>query len=344
MKKTNVYIVIYLYTYYIMYTSVLHHLSGEPILLGEGAFGKVELVKNEAGEPFARKICTRKKYISNTIHEANVMQKLKGCNTIVQLIDTVPNENDQGVDLILERCDGTLLDLVEESGGLSEDIVCDVARDVANGIAFMRSKGFSHCDLKMENILYKHVEDSISGYRFLIADFGNAEEGDSLSHYYRIQTNHYRCSENLLQELDIRTCDIPSLACILYESITGEYLINRTDDEEYEPDQLEDMMNIIGLELLSSYSFTCKEKKSMEPYLKNASIKGSISLPDSILEKSYETLGYTKRKEMTDLIKRLLLPYPTKRLKADQVQYHPAIKLDLKTEKNSKHCKRKLKF
>lgn len=316
-----------------MYTYVLN-ITNSPTILGEGAFGKVELVKNEFGEMFAKKTCTQQKYMAQTIIEARVMQELKGCDTIVQLIDTIPNKDD-GVDFILELCDGTLLDLLDEyCGGLDEDIVCDVARDVANGIAFMRSKGFSHCDLKMENILYKRVTDSISGYRFLIADFGNAEEGDSLSTFYRIQTNHYRCSENLLQELDIRTCDMPSLACILYESITGEYLINQVDEEEYESDQLVDMIHIIGLETLSSYKI--EGKTNMDPYLENAPNKGSISLPNSILEKSYEILGYTKRKEMTDLIKKLLLPFPTKRLKADQVKYHPVIKqIDL-VEKETK--------
>ena len=331
-----------------IYTSVLKS-TGEPILLGEGAFGKVELVKNESGETFAQKTCTRKKYVANTLREGSIMEKLKGCNNIVQLIDTVPNKKyKDGIDLILERCDGTLLDLLEDSDGdgLQEAIVCDVARDVANGIAFMRSKGFSHCDLKLENILYKCVPESKSGYRFLIADFGNTEEGDSLSHFYRIQTNHYRCSENLLKKLDIRTCDMPSLACILYELITAKYLINRTDDEEYEQDQLDDMMDIIGLETLESYSFTCKEKKSMEPYFENASVKGSISEPNSLLEKAYETLGYTKRKEMTDLIKRLLLPFPEKRLKAEQVQYHPAIEeYDfVEKETTAKKSKRKLNF
>jgi dual specificity protein kinase YAK1 len=208
-------------------------------LLGEGAFGQVILVEDDQGEKFAMKKCTLSKHDYNTHREAEIMRLLQGCENIVQLVKTIPNEDKDryGVHLIIELCDGDLLSLIQKSGyeGLQEDVVKDLAQDMIKAIRFMRLRDVSHCDLKPENILFKIDLTRKSGYRFLIADFGNSERGDNIIEFYRIQTNHYRCGENLREQImfeigddcktDISSCDYGSLACILCEAITGEYLI-----------------------------------------------------------------------------------------------------------------------
>ncbi len=219
--------------------SIPRHLSWdveiykEVSVLGSGAFGVVSLVEHINGKLFARKQATS--HFSYTHIEAEMMELVKGHDNIVQLIDVIPRN--EGVDLIIELCDGNLLELLQERDGLEIEIVKDLALDVGRAIQFMRSKNLSHCDIKPENILYKKDQSKKSGFRFLVADFGNATIGDFID--YRIQTCHYRCSENLLASMSgnkslnqITSCDYYSLGCILFEAITTQYLFSDTEDEE----------------------------------------------------------------------------------------------------------------
>ena len=109
--------------------------------------------------------------------------------------------------------------------GLTEPVLLDLVQDLVNGLTFMQSKNVTHCDLKPENVLYVLDNTRQSGYRFIIADFGGAEEIAVVNR--RIQTNHYRCPENLLNKKnDIRACDFFSMGCIIYTAITGIFLYN----------------------------------------------------------------------------------------------------------------------
>ena len=296
----------------------------QPVILGEGAFGKVTMIQDMYGDMYALKTCTYVKYLSYSNKEAEDMKKLVGCPQLVQLMDTIPNED--GVDLVLELCTGSLLDLLYKSGlGLKQDVVLDMIRDVSTGLEFMRSKGMSHCDLKLENILYKLDDSSVSGYRFLICDFGNVDYGDNMPSFHRIQTNHYRSGENLLHSSDISSCDMASLACIIYEVITDKYLVDIDDDDEL--GQLEVQLRAIGFDVLLENDFDmCHPVNQMATQLyfdERIEQKGDIDYPDSDLKKSMMALGYTKGDEITKLIQWMLLPIPEKRLKAEQVKEHP---------------------
>jgi serine/threonine protein kinase len=306
------------------YTPVLK--NDQPVVLGEGAFGKVTLVQDPSGTQYAYKTCTYLKYMYNTFMEAAFMKKLQGCPEIVQLVEAVPNGT--GMDLVLELCDGTLLDLLDESmgDGLSEDIVLDMIDDVSKGLAFMRTKKLSHCDLKMENIMYKYAgtNHSKSGYRFLIGDFGNVQEGDKLSFFHRIQTNHYRSGENLMKQRDISTCDMASLACIIYECITTQYLVEGSDSDE--PAQLEMQMDAIGFDLMKEWSLDHSEQAFLvaDELYRSGRIRaeGCIERRESILTECYELYGYKRGKQMTHLIQRMLFPIPMLRIYPDEVGDH----------------------
>jgi serine/threonine protein kinase len=311
-----------------MYRTVMK--NGSPVVLGSGSYGTVVIVKDRMGSMYARKICSQE-FETDTVEEIEIMRKLVGCENVVQLVDTIPNhENHEEFDMIMELCEGSLHSLIGKTGGLEEIVVKDLARDVSAGLAFMRSKGISHCDLKPENILYKRAPNSASGYRFLLADFGMSYQGDDLPYYQRIQTSPYRCIENLLQETTIRSCDMPSLGCILYEAITGERLINCFDQDENEISELSQIraqLNVIGLNKLDMYPR--KLPRTVHDLISSErdqfSLRGTISRPDSALHQAFERLHYVKRDEIIDLIKGLLLPIPTMRIQADQVESHPAM-------------------
>jgi len=299
----------------------------EICVLGEGAFGKVLLVEDISGKRFARKECTDKKNDYNTQHEAEMMRLLQGCENIVQLIETIPNR--EGVDLIMELCDGTLLDLIHESryDGLGEIITKDLAQDMIRAIQFMRERDISHCDLKPENILYKRDQSRHGGYRFLVGDFGNSDQGDVFPYFFRIQTNHYRCAENLIsslkkEETDISSCDYGSLGCILCEAITGEYLVEGEEGEEN--DQLLQILTFIGMTKLQKIKNLVFEKEDSiyhDVYEQNRMIKVSRN-------EKYDHFQYVFDKICTfenyhiwlDFIRELLLPFPNLRLKGKNAE------------------------
>jgi serine/threonine protein kinase len=312
------------------YTQVIK--NDIPVVLGKGTFGKVYLVEDESGNKFAYKECNYYKYLNLTLYEAEVMKELLGCPQIVQLVDSVPVQYGKGCNLVLELCDGTLLDLLADSDGkgLSESVVLDMIRDVSTGLAFMRSKCISHCDLKMENILYKMDECSKSGYRFLIGDFGNAEFGDTMKSFHRIQSHHYRSGENLMKSLNISSCDMASLACIIYESITDRYLVNNSDQEEEA--QLETHLNAIGFDLIFKSDINLMHPVNdlaVHMYFEGIiEKKGFIEYPESHFQRHLVSLGYTHKDEITNLIQRMLLPVPEKRIQAEEVKDLPFITED----------------
>jgi TolB-like protein/Tfp pilus assembly protein PilF len=116
----------------------------------------------------------------------------------------------------------TLRGLLHREGRLSIDAACDIAREVADALAYAHGQGFLHRDIKPENIL-------LSEGHAVVADFGVA----GLIHTVDVQqltrtsagapgTPAYMAPEQLLSEgaLDERS-DIYSLGCVLYEMLTG---------------------------------------------------------------------------------------------------------------------------
>jgi serine/threonine protein kinase len=295
--------------------------KGNVISLGEGTFSNVFLVKDEFGNEFACKECTRENFLEYTVDEVDVMKKLndpkghsKGHPNIVALIDTIPRSI--GFDIVMQKCDGSLYDLLENSHkkngfGISETVLLDLVDDMIDALLYIRSKRVSHCDLKPQNILYVKDDTRNSGYRFILVDFGNAEECERA--YKRIQTNHYRCIENLLDEndCDIQSCDFFSLGCIVYEAITYRYLIDCDDDETDR--QIRRSLQLIGSKMFYENKPEESEEDILETFVKK--IKGDGCLDtDGFLLKAFEKLEYKHRQKWIDFIKNMIIPFPLKRL------------------------------
>lgn len=289
-------------------------LDNAPVELGQGTFGTVSLVEDASGTLFAYKTCSYKKYSKRTVDEAYIMKQLVGCPFIVELVDTIPNG--EGLDMVMELCQGDLLDMLK-SFPLEEELVLDLISDVSNGLAFMRSKNMSHCDLKMENILYKFDETRASGVRFLIADFGNVLY--SMDYFHPIQTRPYRAGENLMLSCDISSCDMASLACIIYEFITGDYLVMSNNSE----DHLAEHLNAIGYDMICEYALP-----ACHPLLIIAQqyySKGLIGWTGFLTEDGFQHAmkNFSHKDEITELIQRMLIPLPELRTQAHQVNELP---------------------
>ena len=299
--------------------------------LGEGAFGKVIKVIDQQGKEYAKKVCTRtkEKYHRHTYYEKEFMELLKtdpsheGYAHVVHLVDSA--RHGSGWSLIMDLYEGDLLSLMKAEyitvdddivkRGLSEEIVCDIALHVSAGLAYMNHLGYAHCDLKPENILWKRSTTSQSGYHFSISDFGNAMK--PMTTYYPIQTPRYRSPENILESTSIMSCDMPSLGCILYQAITGEYVSNTSDSMEH----LESMLDAVGYDLIQQYDMS--ELPEIQAYMDKVFFGiGLMNYSFSDLQISMRKLKYKKATDLSNLMSMMLLPFPTQRIQANQVHDH----------------------
>ena len=299
---------------------------------GEGAFGKVVEVVDATGKRFAKKTCTRENYMYNTDYEKRCMDALKhgnpqhrGYHHVVQLEAADRNPKNTGWILIMDCYEGNVLELMESVhtyeddhetlNALPEAVVRDLALHASFGLAYMTELGYSHCDLKPENILWKKSTQTKSGYHFSIADFGNVLE--KMDRHTSIQTRQYMCTENLLGVASVTGCDMPSLACILYEAIVGDYLANH----KHRPRHISAHLDAIGKNTLDM--FDSKEIPAIQSYLGNVtSNRGHLAHPVHPLQKAMVRAGYIFSKDITDLITFMLIPYPQQRIKAKNVCKH----------------------
>jgi len=306
-------------------------------IIGEGAFGRVVVVTDTEGHRYAKKICTYKKYIRETLSELETMQILEkdplhpGYRYIVHLVTAMVDSMGEGVELVMDLYEGCLLDLMRDKEDseiilpLDEITVLDVARHISLGLSYMNFCRISHCDVKPENILWRRSSSSTSGYHFVLADFGISQQitGDKVCHH--IQTKEYRCVENILGEPIGLNCDMPSLGCILYEAITGDYLVNVPDTGLH----IIEILERIGLEKLSKYD--SDELPALKPYLEMVdSVQGDLATDDNeqytLIQDEFVKKNFKKRNDMIDFIIKSIIPYPKQRLQAKDALFHPLLK------------------
>ena len=89
--------------------------------------------------------------------------------------------------LLLERCDCDLGSLIypkagsEEEGQLSAPLMMKIATEMADGLAYLHSRGIKHLDMKPGNVLMVREGKEGEGWSVRIADFGmeaDTEEDD----------------------------------------------------------------------------------------------------------------------------------------------------------------------
>ena len=82
--------------------------------------------------------------------------------------------------LLLERCDCDLGSLIypkagsEEEGQLSAPLMMKIATEMADGLAYLHSRGIKHLDMKPGNVLM--VNEGTAGWGVRIADFGMEDD------------------------------------------------------------------------------------------------------------------------------------------------------------------------
>ena len=192
-------------------------------LLGEGGMGRVfeaeEVVLNRrvalkvmhahvAARPDARQRFLREARAAAAIHHDHVVPVFQ-----VGEADGVPF-------LAMPLLAGESLEArLRRDGPLPVGEAVRIAREAAEGLAAAHARGLIHRDVKPANLWLEAPTGRVK-----ILDFGlaRAEEGDGLTHQGAILgTPGYMAPEQIDgEELDAR-CDLFSLGCVLYRTLTG---------------------------------------------------------------------------------------------------------------------------
>ena len=159
--------------------------------------------------------------------EAETSKLLRHPNVID--VESCAVTDDGQVYMIEEFVEGiSLQDAIAESGWLSAELVLGIAAQVCSGLAAAHEMGVVHCDLKPGNIMLTRSPEGMLLVKVL--DFGIAKimpvTGDTvlrLTQSGNMQGSLlYMSPEQCLDEdLDGRS-DVYSLACVIYEALTGK--------------------------------------------------------------------------------------------------------------------------
>ncbi len=197
--------------------------------LGVGAHGKVYLAfDTEHRRQVAIKVpllVDPKKLGVRRSREVAVLLTLQHPN-ILRLFAVLRLDNSLDVMLVTDACDrGTLLDVVNDQGPLTEETTRVFFRQIADGLAYAHRHGFAHRDIKLENIFLK------GGHRIIIGDWGYAAEcteGQKFNGEW-VGSEAY-CAPELLctSPYDGRAVDVWAAGVVLYAMLHKELPFNTT--------------------------------------------------------------------------------------------------------------------
>jgi serine/threonine kinase PknH len=196
-------------------------------LLGKGGMGEVyEAYDSAKGRTVALKILAHE--LSDDGAFRTRFQRESQAAAILQEPHVIPihdwGEIDGSLYIDMRLVQGqTLLDLIEK-GPLEPSRAVNIIGQVAAALDAAHAEGLIHRDIKPQNILVTPAD-----FAYLV-DFGIAEtSGDTrlTTEGSQIGTLNYMAPERFRNPVSTRAVDIYSLACVLYESLTGEIPFTR---------------------------------------------------------------------------------------------------------------------
>ncbi|KYQ94072.1 putative protein serine/threonine kinase [Tieghemostelium lacteum] len=188
--------------------------------IGKGAYGTVFKGLNaKTGEFVAIKQVDTIKIDANTLSsvksEVEILQKLSH-NNIVKVLGVV--DTAQQLNFILEYVEnGSLRDVVDKFGPLSEDLATLYLYQLLQGVNYLHQNRIIHRDIKCSNVLI--TKEGV----IKLADFGVASQlSDEVQlRYSVVGTPYWMSPESIQISGQSSASDIWSLACTMIELITG---------------------------------------------------------------------------------------------------------------------------
>ena len=165
--------------------------------------------------------------------------------------------------------------------------------------------------------------------RVKICDMGNA---CWFTHHFstEIQTRQYRSPEVLLGINYNETADLWSLACMVFELVTGDYLFEPRKGENYSKndDHIAQFIELLGR---MPKKFALNGGNSNKHFNKQGELRRIKGLQfffiDEILMKKYK-IKHNEAKALADFLLPMLEYYPEKRASAREMLNHPWLKME----------------
>ncbi|CAJ0596856.1 unnamed protein product [Cylicocyclus nassatus] len=288
--------------------------------LGKGAYGIVwKAIDRRTKETVALKkifdAFRNQTDSQRTFREVMFLQEFGRHPNVIKLFNIHKADNDRDIYLVFEYMEADLHNVIKKMTILKDVhkqyIMCQLFR----AIRFLHSGNVLHRDLKPSNVLLD------ADCRVKLADFGLARSLSSLEDYPEgqnmpelteyVATRWYRSPEILLAaKRYTKGVDMWSLGCILAEMLLGRALFPGTSTIN----QIERIMNTIArpsradIESIGShYAVSVLDKMPQRP------------------RKTLETMITCNNPHALDLIHRLLIFAPHRRLTVEQCLVHPYV-------------------
>lgn len=291
----------------------------------------VELLDHFEHEgPHGRHVCLAFEVLSKSL--LSLIKRFNYHGVPLPLIRLISRQILEGLDFIHETCGIIHTDLKPENVLFAQHdhekkILREEARRAAKEIEVLRkaNKGDSKLDYTAIGSVYRPNPDlAFSSGQVKLVDFGNACWVDN--HFTDdIQTRQYRAPEVILGHGYDTKADVWSLACLIFELATGDFLFDPHSGEDYDRD--EDHLALI-MELLGPVPSHMRKNATYEKDffdecgdLLHISKLNFWSLRDVLREK-YK-FPADDAEELTSFLLPMLYIDPVKRASARQQLKHP---------------------
>ena len=235
--------------------------------IGQGAFGNIQLGKDESGKIYAIKIIRKKKILKGQLlaNEVRIGKKIKHPN-ILGIKEIY--EDMKSISIVMDYCEGgDLFDFIIKSpeGKLDDYNTIDILIQILNAINYLHNKvKICHRDIKPENFLIAINKQNRPIVKLI--DFG-------MAHYIykdekmigKIGTTKCMAPEILKKEPYDEKIDIWSTGIVLYNMMTG---CDPFESGEEEFRILQILCRPINFEILKNDDLRelCREMLERDPY------------------------------------------------------------------------------
>jgi serine/threonine-protein kinase TTK/MPS1 len=188
--------------------------------IGRGGSSKVYLVEDPSGRAYALKrvSTSNRSHFDALANEVTLLQQLKHCPHVIQVIDAQVMPDKGVIDIVMERGDIDLKKFLDSERNLTLGDIQIIWRQILEAVHMIHNERIVHSDLKPSNFLL------VEG-RLKLIDFGIAKrmsnETTHISRDKSVGTISYMAPEAVKQgTLKLgRSSDIWSLGIILYQIV-----------------------------------------------------------------------------------------------------------------------------
>ena len=294
-------------------------------ILGKGTFGVVYRAKEEKSDDFIaiKRVFQDKKYKNR---ELDILKELNHPNIIslkhffYTKVENGQNGPEIYLNCVMDYFPQTLARILSTNFQSRKQLEPFIAKlyayQMLSSLKYLHSKNIAHRDIKPQNILVNPKNNKIK-----LCDFGSAkkiEQGQKSIAY--ICSRFYRAPELIFGSTDY-TCqiDVWSMGCVITELVLGRPIFPGATTS----DQLVEIIRILGTP-------TKDDICSMNPHFKDHKFPEIKPVPFEKILKNRIIPEY-----FLDLISKLLVYNPTKRLTAEKALEHPYFDEIRKIEKNN---------